>query len=331
MSKLLIHEHLILILPTLVQKVGLYEAIFLQQLHYWLTKSEHVHEGRRWVYNSMESWHEQLPFISVSTIRRMVKKLEEEKIIVTGNFNRSKLDRTKWYTIHYEALNPLLDDDQSSNQREHMNRSVRPHDLSNVNAPLPETTSETTTDKKEEEDNARIINPYTFSNKYEALNPLGDDQSSNQREHMNRSERPHDLSNVNAPLPETTSETTSDKKEEDNARIINPYTFFEQNGFGTIGGYIAEKIKYWCEDLSDELVVEAMKLAVEYGAKNWSYVESILRYWYDKGYETVADVHRARKAFKERMAQKERHNKPNSPTPPSDTEYDMNAGEDDDV
>lgn len=296
-SKLLINEYPIFVLPTLAEKVGVYEAIFLQQLHYWLNKSEHVYDGRRWVYNSMESWHNQFPFISVSTIRRIIKKLEEEKIILTGNFNRYKMDRTKWYTIDYEALDSLFQDEQIEEPE------------------LPQTTSKV--DHNDE--------------------PMN--QSPNQTDHMANNARPHDLPNMTAPIPDTTSEITSDKKEEEeNARKnephsknINPYTFFEQNGFGTIGGYIAEKIKYWCEDLSEELVVEAMKLAVEYGAKHWSYVESILRYWFDKGYETVNDVHAARKAFKERLSQKQTHTyRPIPSTPPNDTEYDMNAGEVDD-
>jgi len=292
-SKLLINEYPIFVLPTLAEKVGLNEAIFLQQLHYWLSKSEHVYDGRHWVYNSMENWRKQLPIISASTIRRIVKKLEKEKIIITGNFNRYKMDRTKWYTIDYDALDSFIQDRQIEKQE------------------MPKTNNQID----------HIVEPMT--------------QSPNQTDHMPNNARPHDLTNMTTPIPDTTSEITSDKKEEEeeNARKsethsnnINPYTFFEQNGFGTIGGYIAEKIKYWSEDLSEELVVEAMKLAVEYGAKHWSYVESILRYWFDKGYETVHDVHAARKAFKERLSQKQTH-RPIPSASPYDTEYDMNAGE----
>jgi len=277
MSKLLVNEHPILILPTLVEKVGLNEAIFLQQLHYWLKKSEHVHDGRRWVYNTFENWHKQLPFWSVRTIRRIVKKLEDQGLIITGNFNRYKIDRTKWYTIDYDMLESLLREENSDHS---------------IKAP---------------------------STGQMFLAP-------------NRT-LPNDTANLTSPIPETTTETTHRNKEEDaqgNQPSLNPYTFFEQNGFGTIGGYIAEKIQYWCEDLSEELVVEAMKLAVEYGAKHWSYVESILRYWVDKGYQTIDEVHAARKAFKERLSKKTNQPTTQYQTIHHDTEYDMNAGEEDD-
>ena len=41
MSKLLIHDKPIMILPSLAQKIGLNEAIILQQIHYWLVSSQH--------------------------------------------------------------------------------------------------------------------------------------------------------------------------------------------------------------------------------------------------------------------------------------------------
>jgi DnaD/phage-associated family protein len=40
-----------------------------------------------------------------------------------------------------------------------------------------------------------------------------------------------------------------------------------------------EKITSWCERLSDSLVVEAMKRAVEQGKFYWSYVDAILVKW----------------------------------------------------
>jgi DnaD/phage-associated family protein len=91
-------------------------------------------------------------------------------------------------------------------------------------------------------------------------------------------------------------------KEEEEETIINPFRFFEENGFGTIGGHISEKITAWCNDLSDELVLEAMKIAVEYGAKNWSYVERILKTWSEKKITSVSQVHAELMAFKEKQS-----------------------------
>ncbi|KMY49208.1 DnaD domain-containing protein [Peribacillus loiseleuriae] len=85
----------------------------------------------------------------------------------------------------------------------------------------------------------------------------------------------------------------------------NPFRFYEENGFGVIGSYISEKISTWCEDLSDELVVLAMKRSTEQGKKTWRYVEAILIDWFGKGLKTVADVEAYELEFKEKQAQKQ--------------------------
>lgn len=52
MSNLLIDDYPILVLPKLATEIGLNEAIVLQQMHYWLKKSNHNYDGKRWIYNS---------------------------------------------------------------------------------------------------------------------------------------------------------------------------------------------------------------------------------------------------------------------------------------
>ena len=46
MSKLLINENPIMIQPTLVMKLGINQAIIIQQVHYWLVTSSHVKDGK---------------------------------------------------------------------------------------------------------------------------------------------------------------------------------------------------------------------------------------------------------------------------------------------
>ncbi|WP_409295908.1 conserved phage C-terminal domain-containing protein [Peribacillus sp. SCS-26] len=104
MSKLLIHEAPVMIIPSLAVRIGLIEAVILQQIHYWMMVSVHEMEGRKWVYNTYQNWKEQLPFWSESTIKRAIKSLEAQGLVVTANFNRSKMDKTKWYSICYEKL-----------------------------------------------------------------------------------------------------------------------------------------------------------------------------------------------------------------------------------
>ena len=97
MSKLLIPEPPLQILPQLACTIGLNEAIIVQQLHYWSLKAK---DG--WVYNTYEQWHEQFPFWSVITIKRTFLKLEQDGIVVSRQSKST--NRKKFYRINYEKL-----------------------------------------------------------------------------------------------------------------------------------------------------------------------------------------------------------------------------------
>lgn len=107
---LLLNEPPLIVLPSLACLVGLNEAIFLQQLHYWVIKSTHIHEGRKWVFNSKQEWNSQFPFMGHRTLERVIQKLSKAHVVISSNHNNTKYNRVKWYTIDYDALNKLIDD-----------------------------------------------------------------------------------------------------------------------------------------------------------------------------------------------------------------------------
>ena len=108
-SRYLLDEYPIMFHSSLAVVLGLNEAILLQKINLWLNCKPHDADGRSWIYNSYKSWQEQLPFFSESTIKRALKNLEDKGIIITGNFNKMKMDRTKWYSIDYKKLDELVD------------------------------------------------------------------------------------------------------------------------------------------------------------------------------------------------------------------------------
>ena len=72
---------------------------------------------------------------------------------------------------------------------------------------------------------------------------------------------------------------------------VNPFTFYQENGFGlTMNGITQQKIMSWCDDLSDELVIYAMQKAIESNRVSWSYAEGILKNWASKRVKTIQDV-----------------------------------------
>lgn len=108
MANMLIDDYPILFLPKLAEMLGSSDrALLLQQIHYWLQKSQHEHDGHKWIYNTIKNWHKQFNWISERTLRSILKYLEDEGILLTGNYNKLKFDRTKWYTIDYDRLEEL--------------------------------------------------------------------------------------------------------------------------------------------------------------------------------------------------------------------------------
>jgi len=109
MSNLLLDDRPLVIQPKLAELLGdLDEAIILQQIHYWLVKNMNIKDGYSWIYNSVKDWNKQFKWLSEPTLKRKFKSLEDKGLLITGNYNKAKFDRTKWYRIDYDALDEMI-------------------------------------------------------------------------------------------------------------------------------------------------------------------------------------------------------------------------------
>lgn len=106
MASLLLNERPLVVLPSLAEALGsVDEAIILQQLNYWLQKSTKVHDGKRWVYNTLDAWMAQFPWIkSKTTLKKHLNRLAKLGLVLKGNYNKAGFDRTAWYSIDYQQL-----------------------------------------------------------------------------------------------------------------------------------------------------------------------------------------------------------------------------------
>lgn len=90
------------------KKYGVNEAIFLQNLYFWIFKNmangRYDFDGKNWTYNSMEAFAQLFPFWTVAQIRNIIKKLETNGAIYIGNYNIDWSNRTKWYALSEEVL-----------------------------------------------------------------------------------------------------------------------------------------------------------------------------------------------------------------------------------
>ena len=87
----------------LAQKYGVAEAILLNHFEYWIelnrSNEKNFYDGRYWTFNSMKAFSKIFPYMTEKKIRNALKHLQDEGLIVTGNYNKLAYDRTLWYAF----------------------------------------------------------------------------------------------------------------------------------------------------------------------------------------------------------------------------------------
>ena len=86
-------------------KYGVEKAVVLSNIRFWLNNNKNKdlsavkHDGYYWMYNTAKDMSNVLPYFTQSKIQRLLKQLEDDGVLIVGNYNKVKYDRTKWYTL----------------------------------------------------------------------------------------------------------------------------------------------------------------------------------------------------------------------------------------
>lgn len=72
------------------------------------------------------------------------------------------------------------------------------------------------------------------------------------------------------------------------ATLADAYDFYENN-FGMLNSLNSEDIEIWSDDLSPDLVIAAMKIALRNG-KLWGYARGALKRWYNAGVRNLDEA-----------------------------------------
>lgn len=160
-KELFIDKNKTLIINTELAMVlgDLNESIVLNQLNYWLEinqkANKHFIDGKYWVYNTYSDWRiNNFPYWSEKTIQRTFTRLETKGIVISANYNKSGIDKTKWYTIDYDVLDKIVE--EYSKERDRMttrqdNVSIRQDKMScpegQNDRAIPEITTDNTNNR----------------------------------------------------------------------------------------------------------------------------------------------------------------------------------------
>ncbi|MGX4686324.1 DnaD domain-containing protein [Vagococcus sp. JNUCC 83] len=93
----------------------------------------------------------------------------------------------------------------------------------------------------------------------------------------------------------------------DRPNIVQAYEYV----FGMSNSFIIESLNHWCNDLSEELVIEALKQSAAANANSFKYTEAIMKSWEKSNVKTLSDV---AALTKKREVQKPKYNNYNKPT-----------------
>lgn len=86
-------------------RYGVEKAVVLSNIRFWLNNNKNKdlstvkHDGYYWMYNTARDMSNVLPYFTQSKVQRLLKQLEDDGILIVGNYNKVKYDRTKWYTL----------------------------------------------------------------------------------------------------------------------------------------------------------------------------------------------------------------------------------------
>ena len=98
---------------SLAVKYGVPEALLLNYFRYWVCRNEEkqdaekFHEGRYWVYDSTRELTRKHEYWDRKVWLRALDHLVNEGMLLKGNFNKLKWDRTCWYTLSDKAFQEI--------------------------------------------------------------------------------------------------------------------------------------------------------------------------------------------------------------------------------
>ncbi|MBR1535997.1 MAG: hypothetical protein IJ630_03565 [Treponema sp.] len=88
------------------EKYGIEKAVLLENFYFWVKKNKankkNIHNGRAYTFNTAEAFHEYFPYIDSRKIARLLREMETDGLLISGQFNR--FDRTKSYTLSDYAM-----------------------------------------------------------------------------------------------------------------------------------------------------------------------------------------------------------------------------------
>jgi len=149
----------------LASEYGIEEAILIHHVKHWIVinmnLNKNEHDGRFWMYQTTKDINAHFYYMTEDKIKRSLNRLVKLGVLLVGNFNKTKFDRTKWYAFKDQEewlKRPIILDDK------------QPEDESKESPEEP-ANDDQKTDSTPEED--KVINNNENTPQTPVVDPLG--------------------------------------------------------------------------------------------------------------------------------------------------------------
>ena len=129
--------------PQVAEILGIDKAHILNQIQFWMTNKKSGYfkryngQIRKWVWFTYEMLATQLSWMSAQKIGRHIRDFEDlDFVLSTNEFNATRYDRTKWYSLNYIAIDDYLPDNPYAEY------AVRPQTIESSNLNIREFSDE---------------------------------------------------------------------------------------------------------------------------------------------------------------------------------------------
>lgn len=149
----------------IAQRYGVNAAVLLENIGYWIKRNEangvNFFDGTYWTFNSRRAYRQLFPYMSERQIDTAFRKLIDDGVLKTGNYNKLAYDRTLWYALTQKGESILHFDG--------MERANMSNGNSQNDEPIPNINPDIKADK-----NTGINNNITPSGVESEFSPLWD-------------------------------------------------------------------------------------------------------------------------------------------------------------
>lgn len=87
---------------------GVNQAIFIQSMVQFTfinaSEERNLHDNRYWCYGTPKFFAKYFPYFKPRLIKEIINKCVKDGLLIVGNYNRVKYDRTNWYALSNKAL-----------------------------------------------------------------------------------------------------------------------------------------------------------------------------------------------------------------------------------